>query len=81
VISTRSSSSSTQIRWAGSRSPRATASCAVSIDPNEIFVRVEFESVAEAKAFGDKVRGSDVLQNVTVNLSPTITEMADQATY
>jgi hypothetical protein len=50
-------------------------------NPNEIFVRVEFDSVAEAKSFGDKVRGSDVLQNVTVKLPPRVTEMADQATY
>jgi hypothetical protein len=50
-------------------------------NPNEIFVRVEFDSVDEAKSFGEKVRGSDVLQNVTVKLSPTVTEMADQVTY
>jgi hypothetical protein len=50
-------------------------------NPNEIFVRVEFDSAEDAKAFGEKVRGSDVLQNVTVKLSPTVTELADQATY
>jgi hypothetical protein len=50
-------------------------------NPNEIFVRLEFDSAAQAKAFGEKVRGSDVLQNVSVKLSPTVTELADQATY
>jgi hypothetical protein len=50
-------------------------------DPNQIFVRIEFESAEEAKAFGEKVRGSDVLQNMTVKLPPTATELADQATY
>ncbi len=50
-------------------------------NPNEIFVRVEFESAEAARSFQDKVRGSDVLANVTVKLPPTVTEMADEATY
>ena len=50
-------------------------------NPNEIFLRVEFDSAEEAKSFRDKVRGSDVLQNLTVKVPPTVTEMADQATY
>jgi len=50
-------------------------------NPNEIFLRVEFESAEEAKTFRDRVLGSDVLQNVTVKVPPTVTEMADQATY
>ena len=50
-------------------------------NPNEIFVRVEFDSVVAAKSFGEKVRGSDVLQNVTVKLPPRVVQMADQATY
>jgi len=50
-------------------------------NPNEIFLRIEFESAEEAKTFRDKVLGSDVLQNVTVKVPPTVTEMADQATY
>jgi hypothetical protein len=50
-------------------------------NPNEIFLRVEFESAEEAKSFQGKVRGSDVLQNVTVKVPPTVTEMVDQAAY
>jgi hypothetical protein len=50
-------------------------------NPNEIFVRVEFDSAEEAKSFQDKVRGSDVLQNLTVKVPPTVAETADQATY
>ena len=50
-------------------------------NPNEIFLRVEFGSAEEAKSFRDKVRGSDVLQNVAVKVPPTVTEMADEATY
>lgn len=47
-------------------------------NPNEIFLRVEFESVEEAKTFRDKVLASGLLQNVTVKVPPTVTEMADQ---
>ena len=50
-------------------------------NPNEIFVRVEFDSADDAKAFAEQVRGSDVLQNVNIKLSPTVTELADQASY
>jgi hypothetical protein len=50
-------------------------------NPNEIFVRIEFDSADDARAFQDKVRNSDILQNVTVKVPPTVAEMADQATY
>jgi hypothetical protein len=50
-------------------------------NPNEIFLRVEFASADDARSFRDTVRGSDVLQNVTVKVPPTVTELADQATY
>jgi hypothetical protein len=50
-------------------------------NPNEIFVRIEFASVEDAKSFRAKVLASDVLQNVTVKVPPTVTELADQATY
>ena len=44
-------------------------------------MRVEFDSAEEAKSFRDKVRDSDVLQNLTVKVPPTVAEVADQATY
>jgi len=50
-------------------------------NPNEFFVRIEFDSTEDAKAFQEKVRNSDVLQNVTVRFPPTVAEAADQATY
>ena len=50
-------------------------------NPNEMFLRVEFESAEEARSFQEKVRGSDVLQNVTVKVPPTVAELADQAIY
>jgi hypothetical protein len=48
---------------------------------NEIFLRIEFDSAEEAKSFREKVRGSDVLQDMTVKVPPTVAELADQATY
>jgi hypothetical protein len=50
-------------------------------NPNEIFVRIEFDSAEDARAFAEKVGASDVLQNVTVKVPPTAAELADQVTY
>jgi len=50
-------------------------------NPNLIFVRVEFDSAADAKAFGERVRGSNVLDMVDVKFPPTATEIVEQATY
>ena len=50
-------------------------------NPNQMFVRIEFETVEDAKSFAEKVRSSDVLQNVTVVVPPTAVELTDQATY
>jgi hypothetical protein len=53
-----------------------------SVDnPNEVFVRVEFATAEEAKSFREKLRASDVLQNMTVKFPPTVAEVADQAAY
>jgi hypothetical protein len=50
-------------------------------NPNQMFIRIEFDSDEAARSFQDKVRGSNVLQNVTVIVPPTATELADQQTY
>ena len=50
-------------------------------NPNEIFLRVEFDSVEVARSFQEKVRGSDVLQDMTIKVPPTVTEMVEQTTY
>ena len=50
-------------------------------DPNRAFVRVEFDSAEDAKAFAEKVRGSDVLAGLNIIVPPTAAEMIDQATY
>lgn len=50
-------------------------------NPSEIFVRVEFDSAQDAKSFRDQVLASTVMQNVNIKLSPTVTELVDQASY
>ena len=53
-----------------------------SVDnPNQFFIRVEFDAVEDAKSFAAKVRGSDMLSDMDVKLSPTVVELAERATY
>jgi hypothetical protein len=53
-----------------------------SIDnPNEVFVRVEFDSLEEAKSFRDRLLASGALDNVTVKTPPTVAEVADEERY
>ena len=50
-------------------------------DPNLLFVRIEFDSAEEARSFAEKVRGSDVLANLSPIVPPTVIELADQVSY
>ena len=50
-------------------------------DPNEVFVRVDFDSVEAAQAFREQLMGSGALDNVTMVKEPTVVETADEATY
>jgi hypothetical protein len=50
-------------------------------NPNEIFLRVEFDSADDARSFGEKVRGSNVLENVTVKIPPTVSELVERTEY
>ncbi len=50
-------------------------------NPNEIYIRIEFDSAEAARSFQEKVRGSDVLRNVNVKVPPTAVELADQVNY
>ena len=50
-------------------------------NPNLAFVRIEFDSADDARAFAEKVRGSTVLDNVIPKIPPTVAEMLDQTTY
>ena len=53
-----------------------------SVDnPNQFFVRIEFDSAEEARSFAEKVRGSDVLANLSPIVPPTVIELAEQTTY
>ena len=53
-----------------------------SVDnPNEVFVRVEFDSVEDAKSFRERLLASGALDNVTVKTGPTVVELADEARY
>jgi hypothetical protein len=50
-------------------------------NPNEVFIRTEWASVAEAQTFRQKLLDSGVLNTATVRTPPTVVEVADQATY
>jgi hypothetical protein len=50
-------------------------------DPNEVFVRVDFDSADTAKEFRERLMSSGALDNVTVVKEPTVVETADEATY
>jgi len=50
-------------------------------NPNDIFIRVEFDSVEDAKTFRERLLGTGVLDNFTVKTGPTVVEVADQETY
>lgn len=50
-------------------------------NPNDIFVRVEFASVEDAKAFRDRLLASGVLSNFTVKQPPTVVEPVEAGTY
>jgi len=50
-------------------------------DPNEVFLRVDFGSVEEAKAFRERVLASGVLDRLTMVKEPTVVDVADEATY
>ena len=53
-----------------------------SVDnPNEVFTRVEFDSVEEAKAFRDRLVASGALDRTTVLTPPTIVQLVENITY
>ena len=50
-------------------------------NPNEVFVGVEFGSVAQAESFREQLKASGVLDTMTVKTPPTVVEVADEAVY
>jgi hypothetical protein len=50
-------------------------------NPNQVFVRLEFDRLEDAKAFAEKVRGSNVLEGLTLTVPPTAAELVEKAEY
>jgi hypothetical protein len=50
-------------------------------NPNDVFVRLEFESVAEAEGFRDRLLGAGVLGAFDVKTPPTVVEVVETHTY
>jgi hypothetical protein len=53
-----------------------------SVDnPSEVFTRVEFDSVEDAKSFRDRLVASGALERATVLTPPTVAEPIEDITY
>ena len=50
-------------------------------NPNEVFTRVEFDSVEEAKSFRERLLASGALDRTTVLTPPTVVEVVEDITY
>ena len=50
-------------------------------DPNEVYTRVEYDSLEEAKAFRDRLVASGALDQTTVLTPPTVVELVENITY
>ena len=50
-------------------------------NPNEVFTRVEFDSVDDAKAFRERLLASGALDQTTVLTPPTVVELVENITY
>ncbi len=53
-----------------------------SVDnPSEVFTRVEFDSVEDAKSFRDRLVASGALERTTVMTPPTVVELVEAIEY
>jgi hypothetical protein len=50
-------------------------------DPNELFIQVEFASPEDAGAARERLLASGVLERVTLESGPTLTEEAEAVSY
>ena len=50
-------------------------------NPNEVFTRVEFDSVEDAQAFRERLLASGALETATVLTAPTVVELIENLTY
>ncbi|MDX6547421.1 MAG: hypothetical protein QOG33_971 [Gaiellales bacterium] len=67
---------------AGRRQAGKGHTVARSVDnPNEVFVRVEFDSVEDANAFRERLLGVGVLKRFNVKMGPTVVEPIESVRY
>ena len=50
-------------------------------NPNEVFTRVEFDSLEDANAFRERLLASGALDRTTVLTPPTVVELVENITY
>ena len=50
-------------------------------NPNEVYLAVEYSSVDDAKAVLSRLQAAGVFQRFRLLFGPSITEVADEATY
>ncbi len=50
-------------------------------NPNEVFTRVEFDSVEDANSFRERLLASGALDRTTVLTPPTVVELVENITY
>jgi hypothetical protein len=50
-------------------------------NPSDVYVRLEFDSVEDAKTFRERLLSSGALNRVTIKTQPTIIEVVDEARY
>jgi hypothetical protein len=50
-------------------------------NPGEVFIRVEFGSVEDAKVFRERLLASGALDQATVKTPPTVIEVVETVTY
>jgi len=52
-------------------------------NPNDVFIRVEFPSVEQARTFRERLIGSGTMERgqVRLKLGPTVADVADATTY
>ena len=50
-------------------------------NPNEVFTRVEFDSLEDARSFRDRLLASGALDTTTVLTPPTVVELVEKITY
>lgn len=50
-------------------------------NPGEVFIRVEFASVDDAKSFRERLLASGALDRATVKTPPTVVDLVENITY